>query len=134
MANPQKNKGLAAERDLIKLLQPHFPDHELSRNYAQNAKSGYDILGLEPVCIEVKRAKTASISKWWAETLSKVDSAGDDNSIPVLAYKLDHRPWLFLMPVFDGFVEDHKMIPVLHMPLFVALTKGVLKHVNSTVD
>lgn len=91
----QRTKGATGERTIVNMLKEHgFPD--AMRNHAQTAIGGYDIIGVEPFAIEVKKHKKLSINTWWKQTTEQAK----DGDIPVLIYHLANTSrWLVQIPM-----------------------------------
>lgn len=92
------NKGKAAEREVIGLIQPVLDEighsygvepFKLTRNLNQARDGGSDILGLPWCSIEVKRHEELQVPKWWRQTL---EATGKDQ-IPVLIYRKSRCMW-----------------------------------------
>lgn len=92
-----RTKGQTGEREIIKLLQPiinrvyddarqYAP--QLQRNTLQSHTGGFDIVGIETLAIEVKRAEKLLLSDWWKQT---VRQAKDKE--PVLIYRQNRQKW-----------------------------------------
>ncbi len=98
-----RQKGAAAERELIKELQDHLGDEiagRMKRNLEQFRKGGHDITGLPGWAIEVKRYKRlsdADLNRFWERQV--VDQALRVKCRPVLAYKGDYKPWRVRIPI-----------------------------------
>lgn len=105
MAN-SRNKGKRAEQEIVNLLKD--AGFDVSRNLDQTRDGGYDILGIDDIALEVKRAKKPLVNKWWEQT---VKQAGD--KFPVLAYRLDNQKWKVV--VTCDFLE-------MHMPQTIKVT------------
>ena len=81
-----RTKGKSGEREIVNLLKAEGFD--VSRNLDQTRDGGFDIVGLDGIALEVKRAKKPLISKWWSQ--AKAQAVG---KYPVLAYRLDNQKW-----------------------------------------
>lgn len=98
-----RQKGAAAERELIKELQEYLGDEiagRMKRNLEQSRKGGHDIAGLPGWAIEVKRYKRlsdADLARIWNGQV--VTQAVRVRSRPVLAYKGDFKPWRVRLPI-----------------------------------
>jgi len=97
MAINSRAKGKGGELEFIKLLRPEGFD--VGRNLDQTRDGGYDIVGLDGVALEIKRAKKPLLAKWWEQA---VRQAGDH--YPVLAYRLDNQKWNIV--VTANFLHD----------------------------
>lgn len=98
-----RQKGAAAERELIKELQEHLGEEiagRMKRNLEQSRKGGHDVAGLPGWAIEVKRYKRlsdADLNRIWERQV--VDQALRVKCRPVLAYKGDFKPWRVRLPI-----------------------------------
>lgn len=92
-----RTKGQTGEREVIKLLQPiinrvyddarqYAP--QLQRNTLQAHKGGFDILGIDNLAIEVKRAEKLNLSDWWQQTTRQAK-----DKEPVLIYRQNRQKW-----------------------------------------
>lgn len=97
MGVTSRRKGANGELEFIKILSQSFPEHEFSRNYAQAAKSGFDVIGLPGFGVEVKRYKRGRIYQldWWDQV---VDAVKPERLLPLLAYRFDRTAWSILVP------------------------------------
>ncbi|MBF0283967.1 MAG: hypothetical protein HQL51_05860 [Magnetococcales bacterium] len=95
MGAMQRNKGRAGEQELARLLREHL-GVEVRRNLQQSREGGADLAGLPGVALEVKRAAAPSLSAWWEQTRRQAHEGG---GVPVLAFRLDRRPWRFILPL-----------------------------------
>ena len=104
------SKGKEGERQVCKLLQPvvnevhtqlnpQYAAPVLTRNLNQARDAGYDLNGLEGLCIEVKWQKNLLLRNWWQQAVEQADAAGGE---PVLVYKTNHQPWRVRMYVHPG--------------------------------
>jgi len=91
-----KSKGSAGEREFVRVLEDVFPDTEISRNIDQVRNGGADIIAVEPFAIEVKRCQTLLINNWRKQALTQTTRS---NSVPVLVYRQNRRPWKVQIPV-----------------------------------
>ena len=87
-------KGANGEREAAKWLQNKF-GLELcpQRNLEQVRSGGYDLIGFEPFCFEVKRCERVDKRAWWLQ----VKNAINRGDIPVVMYRRNHQPWRFLI-------------------------------------
>lgn len=98
-----RQKGAAAERELIKELQEYLGDEiagRMKRNLEQSRKGGHDVAGLPGWAIEVKRYKRlsdADLNRIWERQV--VDQALRVKCRPALAYKGDFKPWRVRLPI-----------------------------------
>ena len=95
MGAMQRTKGATGERIVINMLKEHgFTDAK--RNLMQTAEGGYDIIGLEPFAIEIKKHKKLNINAAWKQTTTQ--ATGD--LIPVLIYHIPNTSkWLCKLPM-----------------------------------
>ena len=109
MGATSRRKGANGELEFIKILSQSFPEHEFSRNYAQAAKSGFDVIGLPGFGVEVKRYKRGRLYQldWWDQV---VDAVKPERLLPLLAYRFDRTEWCILVPaqwVVGNTVDRH---------------------------
>lgn len=97
MGVKSRRKGANGELEFIKLLSDSFPSCEFERNYAQAAKSGFDVIGLPGFGIEVKRHKRGRLYNldWWDQV---VEAVKPHRLLPMLAYRFDRTEWNILVP------------------------------------
>jgi len=102
MSSMAKTKGANGEREVIALLQPvvnkvytefGIEPPRLLRNLEQFRFSGFDLIGIEWVAIEVKRQETLNVNTWWEQTKK---SAGQTKE-PILIYRQNQRKWNVVM-------------------------------------
>lgn len=102
MGAKSRNKGAAGEREFCKLLSAELEelgvDSVLSRNLKQTRDGGYDIDGLDMLAMEIKRAAKPEIRAWWTQTVLQ---SYECDRTPVLAYRIDRKPWRVLMHIND---------------------------------
>lgn len=88
-----RDKGKNAEREVILLIEKYFAEKGrkiiLKRNLEQWRSGGYDIYGLNGICLEVKRCEKLEIDKWWEQTIQECPK----NHIPVLIYRQSRKNW-----------------------------------------
>ena len=97
--NP-RTKGKEGEREFVNRFQMFFPE-EIKRNLLQTREGGADISGCYPFQIEIKRCQKIEKPKWWRQVLAAC--SGDE--IPVVAYRVNNGPWMFLIPA-DLVIDD----------------------------
>ncbi|MBF0311098.1 MAG: hypothetical protein HQL56_16405 [Magnetococcales bacterium] len=95
MSAMQRNKGAGGERELAALLRDHL-GVTVNRNLRQTRDGGEDLIieELPGISLECKRAATPHLAGWWRQT---VEQAGE--RVPILAYRIDRRPWRFVVPL-----------------------------------
>lgn len=116
-----KRKGAAGERQACALLgtmlsgrttvgpngAPVAYLEHLQRNLDQVRSGGSDIMGIDGLCIEVKRCETLTVGTWWQQVNRAADEA---QRLPVLMYRQNRRAWQFclpamlLLPSLDGYI------------------------------
>lgn len=102
MSNMQRTKGAAAEREFCGLIHANL-GIKVARNLTQTRSGGGDIC-LMHMLIEVKHQKVPKIGTWWMQA---VKSAQEANKMPVLAYKIDRKPWRVIMPSREAWATPH---------------------------
>ena len=96
MSKASRDKGARGEREFREFVVSRLQGVELSRNYDQWYKGGFDLTGLPGVAIEVKRYAAGSIFRmvWWQQIL---EACGE--LVPVLAYRFDRGSWMCVVPL-----------------------------------
>lgn len=108
------NKGKAAEREVVRLLQPVVNDAYvrlwreepelagyvgecpvLQRNTLQADDGGADLCGLAWLALEVKHQKTQAMNEWWRQCMGQAKPG----QTPVLWWKTNGKGWRVRMPV-----------------------------------
>lgn len=84
-----RNKGAAAERELLKLLGDEL-GVMLARNLVQTREGGADCLQVSGFAIEVKRQEQLSRPAWWRQACEQADRV---NAEPLLFYRRNREPW-----------------------------------------
>jgi hypothetical protein len=69
-----KDKGTAAEREVVRYLQTWWPAAE--RRALSGNKDKGDVAGIPGVCIEIKAAKVQALAAWRRETWTEMENAG----------------------------------------------------------
>lgn len=90
-----RNKGSAAEREVGKIIYDLL-GIKVERNLDQWRSGGYDLVGLDKVALEVKRAKKPLLNAWWKQTVAQANEAG---LVPCLWYRLDRQQWVVVLPI-----------------------------------
>ena len=105
-------KGKAGERRAVNLLRDIFPD--ITRNLVQARDGGVDLVGCEPLNIEVKNGKIANIKKvrGW---LDQVALEGKKENWDVVLALPDREENYIVMPFADfkeilGLLKEEKLI------------------------
>lgn len=96
-----RNKGAAAERELLKLLGEEL-GVMLQRNIAQTRAGGADCLELKGFAVEIKRQESLSRPKWWAQAVEQGERIGSE---PILFYRRNREPWSALVSTLGGYRE-----------------------------
>jgi hypothetical protein len=100
------NKGKTGEREVADAMNYciylamealGYPKEEclkgmctIQRNQIQTAIGGSDLLNCYGLSVEVKRQEVLSVGSWWKQCEA---SALKENTIPVLAYRQNNKPW-----------------------------------------
>lgn len=112
-----RNKGKAAERQVIQILQPVvnqvFEQYQeeppkLQRNTLQSDGGGSDIAGLDWMALEVKWHKTPCVEQWWAQTVKQAGM----KRVPILLYRTNNQPWRCRMLGLLGTPSAGRTCPV----------------------
>lgn len=89
-----RTKGHNGERELATLLSEAL-GRDVYRNLEQARDGGPDLLGLPGLAVEVKRRETPSLETWWRQARAQARTL----EVPVLAYRVNRKPWLFVVPL-----------------------------------
>ena len=122
MGAMQRRKGADGERELIALLREHLGE-ELTRNLDQARDGGADLKGgmlLAGYAIECKRAAKAEVRRWWEQAFAQAYDVADGRT-PVLAYRLDRKPWQFVVPVSEAIGGDWRASPGLEYTMTMGI-------------
>ena len=101
------NKGKSGEREAAKWLHKWLDLDSLpERNLDQTRSGGYDLVGVSPFAVEVKRCETLNRIAWWKQ----VCRATPDGFIPLVMFRQNRKQWRFLISaqtigVEQGFIE-----------------------------
>lgn len=101
-------KGKQGEREAADWLAKKFKlAIKPTRNLDQTRDGGFDLLGFEPLAVEVKRQETLSKRNWWLQVTSSVD---EYYTVPVVMYRQNRKKWHFLISaryigVSTGYIE-----------------------------
>jgi len=93
MGASQRRKGATAERELAHLLSDAL-GLDCARNLEQTRSGGFDLLGVDPWALEVKRHETLQLNAWWRQACLQAE-----RMIPALAYRKSRQPWRFRVPL-----------------------------------
>ena len=97
MSASQRNKGAAAEREVLKLLGDEL-GQQLQRNLQQTRSGGGDCLDVWGYVIEVKRQEALSRPAWWRQACKQAEGIGE----PMLLYRRNREPWHALIHTRNG--------------------------------
>ena len=88
-------KGKVGEREFINLLKDYLGDDAIKRNLDQTRDGGHDVIGIDGWTIEIKRAAKPNLTAWWNQAVEQAIGNGE----PVLAYRIDRRPWRVILSI-----------------------------------
>ena len=97
MSASQRNKGAAAEREVLRLLGAEL-GQQLQRNLQQTRAGGGDCLDVWGYVIEVKRQEALSRPAWWRQACRQAKGIGE----PMLLYRRNREPWQAWIHTRDG--------------------------------
>ena len=80
-----KQKGTAAEREVVRYLQTWWPAAE--RRALSGNKDKGDVAGIPGVVVEVKAAERPMLAAWKVETVTEMRNAGADHCLLVVKRK-----------------------------------------------
>ena len=116
------NKGKTGEREVadamnycvyLAMQELGYPADEclkgmsyIQRNQIQTAIGGCDLVNCFGLSIEVKRQETLDLNSWWKQCEA---SAKRDNTIPVLIYRQNKKPWRVRTYVWIPLPDGHQM-------------------------
>lgn len=98
MGAMSRNKGAAAEREVLRLLGDQL-GMELKRNITQTREGGADCLMVKGWAIEIKRQESLSRPKWWKQACRQ---AWDVGAEPLLLYRRNREQWQAFIHTYDG--------------------------------
>jgi len=109
MGSMSRTKGASGERELAALLS-ELSGRRIVRRVRQHAGDS-DLLGLDPWCIESKRARAAPMAliarEWWPQAVAQARAHG---GVPLLCFRADRAPWRAVWPAWVHLPElrsDH---------------------------
>jgi Holliday junction resolvase len=94
----QRNKGAAAEREVLRLLGEEL-GQVLERNLTQTRGGGADCLCVKGWAIEVKRQEKLSRPAWWRQAVEQADREGVE---PMLLYRRNRERWTAWIHTSNG--------------------------------
>ncbi len=106
MSAASRNKGAAAERELLKLLGEEL-GHVLQRNITQTRGGGADCLEVKGFAIEIKRQERMSRPAWWRQACEQAERV---NAEPMLFYRRNREPWRAYIHTIDGKYREGTLI------------------------
>lgn len=106
-----RNKGAAAERDVVNILKKHgFKDaHRTAPMQAGHAKSYCDIGGIPGYAIEVKAHKKVNLL---AEARKYLDNKFNPENVPLLIWKNNRGPWFVCVSMLGVNAFMHKTLSI----------------------
>ena len=107
MTAKSRTKGAVGEREIIYILQQHFPYERIERNFAQAARGGCDFVLFNQFACEVKRYQRVKsfLTAWWDQAC---DQAIRAKLLPALFYRFDRQPWQVVIARNPQTLEQHK--------------------------
>lgn len=106
MSAMQRNKGAAAEREVLKLLGDEL-GQSLQRNLQQTREGGADCICVHGWAIEVKRQEALSRPKWWRQAVTQATALGVE---PMLLYRRSREPWTAWIHTREGGYREGTLI------------------------
>lgn len=106
MSAMSRNKGAAAERELLRLLGEELGE-ELQRNLSQSRAGGSDCICVRGFAIEVKRVERSSIPTWWRQAC---EQARREHAEPMLFWRRNRKPWRAFIHTRDGQYREGTLI------------------------
>jgi hypothetical protein len=99
MGRSQREKGSRAEREFINEIQDELGDFfgDIDKNWNQREETRFD-LKLGPFGVEIKRQEKLSVGSWWDEAVHQTAGSW---LMPMLAYRLNFKPWTIVMALTD---------------------------------
>lgn len=99
MSINSKEKGKKGEREFARLCREHgFANARRGQQYS--GIEGKDVVGLDGVHIEVKRAERLNIEK----ALQQAERDSKEGEIPIVAHRRNREEWKITMRAKDWFV------------------------------
>lgn len=97
MGKASRDKGNAAERELLKLLSDEL-GVSVQRNLSQTRGGGADCIEIAGWAVECKRQEVLKLNEWWQQTLVQSKKG---NRKPILFYRKSRQPWQAVMLLGD---------------------------------
>lgn len=97
MSRAQRDKGLAAEREVVAMARGRGFPARRSGDAGQWDHDSEDVVGIPGVRLAVKRQEALRISEWAAE----VEEEAKPGDIPALAFRRSREPWRVVLPLAD---------------------------------
>ncbi len=98
MSAMSRNKGAAAEREVLRLLGDEL-GQSLLRNLSQTRAGGADCLCIKGFSLEIKRQESLSRPSWWRQAVAQAQTEGLE---PMLLYRRSREPWTAWIHTRDG--------------------------------
>lgn len=92
----QRNKGMAGERELFKLLSAEL-GFVVERNLTQTRDAGCDSVSIPGFVVEVKRQEIPFTEKWMGQAIA----AAKSGEIPVVFHRQSYQPWRMYIRTAD---------------------------------
>jgi len=98
VSGKSRNKGAAAEREVVRLLRDSGRFPAAARELEQyQASLGRDLRGTEPWCLQVKRHKGFTPRVLERALQEAAEAADDHYAIPAVFFRGDRQPWRVLV-------------------------------------
>ena len=101
MSAMSRNKGAAAEREVLRLLGEELGE-ALERNLSQSRAGGADCICVRGFAIEVKRHERLSRPAWWRQACEQAQAIGAE---PLLLYRRSCKPGERKADVWRAFIH-----------------------------
>ena len=97
MGKSSQSKGRRGELELVRLFQAHGIPAEPGQAVSYGATP--DIVGVDGVHVECKRAETLRLSEWMAQAERDAQRFGD--GAPAVFFRRSRSPWCVVMKLED---------------------------------
>lgn len=97
LGKSSQTKGRRGELELVQLFQSHGIPAEPGQAVSYGATP--DIVGVDGVHVECKRAETLRLSEWMAQAERDARRFGD--GVPVVFFRRSREPWRVVMNLAD---------------------------------